>query len=384
MTLALTMLAGTIVTVRGFEALASEPPGYRTDHAITMQLTAPYATYSGNAGAEGMYDGVLDAVRAAPGVEDAAFTSVLPPEWASFVQRIFLDGEPRPGRTDPARSPRWQMVTPGYFATMSIPLMSGRSFTMHDDSTSPEVVVVSESMAHTYWPGQSPLGKRIGFAGSDTAMRTVIGVVGDVRVNPNVGPAVAPTLYEPVGQTHPWRSMSLVIRTKDDPAATTRRIEQAIASVAPTVAPGSVFTLEHLHSTSLSPQRLTSEMMVAFALVALFLAAIGIYGVMSYTVAERTHEIGVRTALGAQSADIVRGVLGTATRLVGVGLALGCAGALLMTHALAHLLTQVSPNDPVAFAVAAVVLAAAALAGSYWPARRAVRVDPSIALRRGT
>jgi predicted permease len=382
MALALTMLAGTVVTVRGFMALANEAPGYRADHALTMQLTAPFARYATTANAEAMYDRVLAALRAERGVENAAFTTLLPPEWGEYRSRIFLEGEQRPTRSDPARTPRWQMVTPGYFATMDIPLVSGRTFAILDDSTSPAVMVVSESMARAYWPGQSPLGKRIGCACNDTTMSTVVGVVGDVRFNPNVGSATAPTYYVPVAQAHPWRTMSLVVRTSEAPLVMRPRIERAIASVAPTVAPGSVFTLDHLHDTSVSPQRLTSEMMAAFAVVALLLAAIGIHGVMSYTVAQRTHEIGVRTALGAQSSDIVRGVLGGAMRYVLIGIAVGVAGAALMTHTLAHLLTQLSPNDPVALGVAVAVLVSAALAGSYLPAQRATRVDPASALRR--
>ena len=394
MALALTMLAGTVVTVRGFMALANEAPGYREDHALTMQLTAPIARYRTTAAVEAMYDGVLAALRAEPGVEDAALTTILPPEWGEYRSRIFLEGEQRPTRSDPARTPRWQMVTPGYFATMGISVLSGRSFKLQDDSTSPAVIVVSESMARTYWPGQSPLGERIGCACNDTTMSTVVGVVGDVRFNPNVangatvangangGSAAVPTYYVPVAQAHPWHTMSLVVRTKEDPAAMTPRIERAIASVAPTVAPGSVFTLDHLRGTSLSPQRLTSEMMAAFAIVALLLAAIGIHGVMSYTVAQRTHEIGVRTALGAQSSDILREVLGGAMRFVMLGIAIGIAGAVLMTQTLSHLLTELSPNDPVAFGAAVAVLVSAAIAGSYLPARRAMQVDPAIALRR--
>ena len=382
MALALTMLAGTVVTVRGFMALANDAPGYRTDHAVTMQLTAPIARYRTTADAEMMYARVLEAVRAEHGVQDAAFTTLLPPEWNEYRARIFLDGEARPTRSDPARSPRWQMVTPTYFATMNIPLVSGRGFTVHDDTTSAAVIIVSESMARAYWPGQTPLGKRIGCACDDKTMLTVVGVVGDVRNNPNVGAAMTPTYYVPVAQAHPWRTMSLVVRTTEAPAAVMSRVERAIAIAAPTVAPGSVFTLEYLHGASLYPQRLTSQMMAAFAIVALLLAAIGIHGVMSYTVAQRTHEIGVRTALGAQSADIVRGVLGGAMRYVVVGIAIGIAGAVVMTQTLAHLLTQLSPNDPMALAVAVAVLVSAAFAGCYLPARRAMRVDPAIALRR--
>jgi predicted permease len=382
MALALTMVAGTIVTVRGFETLANEAPGYRVDHALTMQLTAPIARYQTTADAEAMYNRVLAAVRTEPGVVDAALSTMLPPDWAKHDSRIFLEGEPRPTRSDPARTPRSQMTTPGYFATMDIPLVRGRAFTEHDDSTSASAIVVSESMARAYWPNQSPLGKRIGCACDDTTMMTVVGVVGDVRFNPNAGPAAAPTYYSAVAQAHPWRTMSLVIRTKGDPAAMTRRIERAIARVAPTVAPGSVLTLDHVQRSSLSPQRITSEMMAAFAIVALLLAAIGIHGVMSYTVAQRTHDIGVRTALGAQPGDVVRGVLGPATRFIVFGIAVGVAGAALMTRTLAHLLTQVSPNDPAAFGAAIAVLVAAALAGAYLPARRATQIDPAIALRR--
>ena len=384
MALALTMLAGTIVTVRGFESLANEAPGYRADHALTMQLTAPFARYAKTSDAESMYDHVLSAVRAEPGVEDAALTTYLPPDWTNYSARIFLEGERRPTRSDPARTPHWQMVTPGYFATMDIPLVRGRAFTEHDDSTSAGVIVVSESMARTYWPHESPLGKRIGFAGNDTTMVTVVGVVGDVRFNPNSGPALAPTYYLSVAQAHPWRTMSLVVRTKPDPAAITRQIERAIANVAPTVAPGSVLTLDHVHGTSLSPQRITSEMMAAFAIVALLLAALGIHGVMSYTVAQRTRDIGIRMALGAQRSDIVHSVLDSTMKFVVLGVAIGVAGAVVMTRVLAHLLTQLSPNDPLAFAAAVVVLAAAAVAGSYLPARRAMRVDPAIALQRET
>jgi putative ABC transport system permease protein len=381
--LALSMLAGTLVTVRGFRTMSMQTPGYRVDHALSMQLTAPIARYRTTADAEAMYDRVLERVRAEPGVADAAFATTLPAEWADHGDRIFLEGERRPTRSDPARTPRSRIVSPTYFVTMGIPLIRGRSFTQHDDSTSPRTIIVSETMARTYWPNQNALGKRIGCACDDTTMSTVIGIVGDVRYNPNLGRSpTTPTYYVAMGQAHPWRTMSFVVRTNEDPAAMTHRIERAMATVAPTVAPGSVLTLEHLYASSLSPQRVTSEMMAAFALVALVLAAIGIHGVLSYSVAQRTHDIGVRTALGAQRADILRAVVGAAMQPVAIGIAAGVLGAVLMTRGLAHLLTQLSPNDPTALATAVGVLASAAVAGCYVPARRAVRVDPMVALRR--
>jgi putative ABC transport system permease protein len=382
MALALTMIAGTMVTVRGFAALARQAPGYRVDRALTMQLTAPIARYRSEADAERMYEGVLDRLRAEPGVVNAAYSTALPPEYSDHGDRIFLEGEPRPTRSDPARTPRSRIVSPAYFAAMDIPLINGRSFTIHDDSTAPRVIVVSDAMARAYWPGGNAIGKRIGVAGDDTTMATVIGVVGDVRYNPNLGQAsLAPAYYLPLAQAHPWRTMSLVVRTTTDPAAMAHQIQHAIATVAPTVAPGSVLTLEHLYDSSLAPQRITGQMMAAFAVIALLLAALGIHGVLSYTVAQRTHDIGVRTALGARPADIVRSTLGGAMRPVGAGIVIGLLGALAMTRGLAHLLTQLSANDPVSFAAAVVVLAAAALAGSYVPARRAIKVDPLVALR---
>jgi putative ABC transport system permease protein len=380
--LALTMLAGTIATVRGFEALAHRSPGYRVDHALTMQLTAPYARYGSQADAEAMYDRVLACVRAEPGVENAAYTTALPPEQADYHARIFLEGEPRPTRSDPARAPRWRMITPGYFATMGIPLVSGRAFTSHDDSTSPGVIVVSEAMARAYWPHQDPIGKRIGSAGDDTSMSTVIGVVGDVHYNPNLGGSdTAPMYYVAAAHAHPWRTMSLVVRTRSDPAGMTRRIERAVSSAAPAVAPGNVQSLDQLYAASLSPQRITSEMMAAFAVIGLMLAGFGVYSVMSYSVAQGTHDIGVRTALGALPSDILRQVVRMASGPVAAGVVAGIAGAILMTRALAHLVTQLGPDDPTAFAVAIVTLLVAAAAGSSWPARRAMRVDPVVALR---
>src|SRR5262249_10160718 len=168
--LALAMVAGTLVTVRGFQTMANEAPGYRVDHALTMLLTAPIARYRTTADAEAMYNRVLERVREEPGVINAAFTTALPPEWTDHTDRIFLEGEPRPTRSDPARSPRSRIVTPTYFETMGVPLISGRLFTDHDDSIAPHGIIVSEAMARAYWPRQDAVGKRIGWAGNDTSL----------------------------------------------------------------------------------------------------------------------------------------------------------------------------------------------------------------------
>jgi putative ABC transport system permease protein len=213
------------------------------------------------------------------------------------------------------------------------------------------------------------------------SLTTIIGVVGDARHNPNVGrQPLAPVVYIPVTQV-PWSTMALVVRTAGDPAASAIDVQKAIGSIDPALAAGNVLTLERMLSSSLSPQRLTAGMLSVFAGIALLLAVIGIYGVMSYTVSQRTHEIGIRMALGAQQGDVVRRILRRGLVLATLGIAIGTAGSLAMTSSLATLLHEVSPTDPLTFSLVAVILAAVALLGSWLPARRAAAVDPVIALR---
>ncbi len=381
MALALVMISGTTIMVRGFQALSTGAPGYRVDHALTFTLSAPEARYPKESAVSDLFARVVDRLRQEPGVENAAVVNGLPPAWNDIHQRIYLEGEPRPTRGDVARRPRTRTITPTYFAAMGIPLLSGRTFTDQDDSAAMRVIVVDEEMARRYWPGMNPVGKRIGFTGGDTALRTIIGVVGNVRHNPNLGTDLQPHLYNPLKQSPTFRTLNVVVRTSGDPGALAHRVAVAVSSVDPSIAPGNVSSLERMRWSSMAPQRVTSSMMAVFAIVALVLAAIGIYGVMSYTVAQRTHDIGVRTALGARRVDILRQVLTEAFALVGVGMAIGLVGALGVAKGLQHLLAELSPTDPLAFAIVVAILAFVALLGSLIPARRAAAIDPVQALR---
>jgi putative ABC transport system permease protein len=379
--LSLMLLVGTGLMVRSFIGLVDSDQGYRLEKTLTMQLTLPSARYKTDDQLAAFYTNLTDRLRDLPGVAGAGLTSALPPAWDDHSTRFILEGEPKPQRGDPAHQERLRIVSDGYFAALGIPVRQGRPFNQHDDRRNPSVAVVSAAFARRYWPGQDPIGKRISTLADSMFLTTVVGVVGDVRHNPNTGRApLAPVVYIPVTQV-PWSTMTLAVRAEGDPAAITGDVQRVIGSLDPALAAGSVATLERVLSSSLSPQRITAGMLSVFAGIALLLAVIGIYGVMSYTVSQRTHEIGIRMALGAQQRDVVRRVLRQGVGLAAVGILLGSVGSMGMTRGMTTLLHEVSPTDPLTFTTVAVVLAAVALLGSWLPARRAAAVDPVRALR---
>jgi len=243
------------------------------------------------------------------------------------------------------------------------------------------VAIVSEAFARKYWPGQDALGKRISVLADSMYLTAVVGVVADVRHNPNTGRAMlAPVVYVPAARGS-WDSMTLIVRTAASPLAMTGDVQRVIGSLDQALAPGNVKTLERMLSSSLSPQRITAGMLSVFAGIAMLLAVIGIYGVISYSVNQRTHEIGIRMALGAQRADVVGRVLRQGLVLAMFGIAIGTLGSFAMARGMAALLHEVSPTDPLTFVAVAVMLATVAVLGSWFPARRAAAVDPVVALR---
>jgi putative ABC transport system permease protein len=378
--LALMLLFGTGLMVRSFIGLIDSDQGYAVDGAVTLQLTLPSARYETDAVAA-FYTKLVDRVRELPGVRGAGMTSALPPAWEDHSTRFILEGEPKPQRGDPAHRERLRVVSEGYLSALGVPVRRGRDFDRHDDRAAPSVAIVSEAFARKYWPGQDPIGKRISNLADSMFLTTVIGVAGDARHNPNTGrEPLAPTMYVPLTQA-PWSTMTLLVRTAGDPAAIMPEVGRVIGSLDPALAPGDVATLQRILSSGLAPQRLTAGMLSVFAGIALLLAVIGIYGVMSYTVSQRRHEIGIRMALGAQQRDVVRRVLRQGLALAAVGVAIGSVASLWMARTMATLLREVSPKDPAAFAAVALILAAAALLGSWLPAKRAAAVDPVIALR---
>jgi putative ABC transport system permease protein len=381
--LALVLLVGTGLMVRSFVALVNADQGYRVDKALTMELTLPRGRYTTDTQIATFYGTLVDRVRELPGVVGAGVASSAPPSWNDNSTRFILEGEPKPERGDPAHDERLRVVSDGYFAALGMPILRGRDFTRHDVPSAPSVAIVSDAFAKKYWPGQDPIGKRFSTLATTMVMTTVIGVVGDARHNPNTGlAALAPVQYIPLSQV-PWNTMTLVVRTAGDPNAVNTEVQRVIGSIDPALAAGNVMSLDRMLSGSLAPQRITAAMLTVFAGIAVILAVIGIYGVMSYSVNQRTHEIGIRMALGAQQGDVVRRILRHGLLLAGIGIVIGTAGSYAVTRSMATLLHEVSPTDPLTFVGVAVVLGAVALLGSWLPARRAAAVDPVVALRDG-
>jgi putative ABC transport system permease protein len=272
-------------------------------------------------------------------------------------------------------------VTPDFFRALRVPLVEGRFLAPEDGPNAPLVVAVSENMARRVWPDQDPVGKRIRFGGTQSKelWRTVVGVVGDVKNSPwDKEPGL--TAYFPFAQV-PQASSGLVVRTAGDPLALAAAARAQVRSVDPDQPPYDLRTLDQLISDDLSGVEASANMMLAFGVIALVLSAAGIFAVMAYSVLQRTHEIGVRMALGAEHADVVRLVVGYAIKLALIGLAIGIPCALALTHALSSVLFGVIRMDPLTFATFTVLLALVAILAAYVPARWATKVDPIIALR---
>jgi putative ABC transport system permease protein len=269
-------------------------------------------------------------------------------------------------------------ITPRYLQTMGIPLLQGRVLAPTDREGTPNVAVINETLARAHWPGEDPVGRRLKRVWNDEWI-TVVGVVGDVKYK-GLASKIEPGIYRPFVQA-PTRNMSLVVRTSQDPAALAASLRDAVASIDATVPVSEIRTVDQLLASSVATSRFTTVLLAAFATVALTLAAIGIYGVLSYAVSRRAREIGVRMALGARRGDVLRMVLGRALVLAGLGTVAGVGAALATTRVLETLLFGVSTTDTVTFAVVPILLVAVAFLAAYAPASRATRMDPTTALR---
>jgi putative ABC transport system permease protein len=269
-----------------------------------------------------------------------------------------------------------------YLQTLGVPLLHGRYFTEQDGPKSTHVLIVSESLAKKYWPGQDALGKRLkwGPRESNDPWLTIVGIVGDVKQGA-IDAATVPHTYEPYAQLGSSISLRVAVRGEGDPANLAANLRAAVWGLDRQLALGSVRTMSEVINRSTASRRFNLALLGSFAALALVLAAIGIYGVLAFSVARRTHEIGVRMALGARRGDVVRLVLGQGLRVTGIGIAVGVVGAFGLTRFLHSLLYEVRPTDPPTFLAVLVLLGAVALAASYIPALRATRVDPMVALR---
>jgi putative ABC transport system permease protein len=274
----------------------------------------------------------------------------------------------------------YRVITPNYFKTMGIPLVRGSLFTGEHTAEVPRVTIINETMARRFWPGEDAIGKRINLGNPQTSpWRTIIGIVKDIR-NEGLDAEPYPQMYSPYAQT-PRRSMTLVARAKSDPSGLAPLVRNELAALDKDQPLFNVRTMEQVMANSIARQRFNMLLIAIFAVVGFLLASVGIYGVMSYMVTQRTHEIGIRVALGAQTRDILKMVIGQGMMLALIGVGIGLGAALLMTRVMASLLYGVSATDPLTFLGVTVLLSVVAFLACFIPARRASRVDPMVALR---
>jgi putative ABC transport system permease protein len=390
--LMLLIMAG--LTIKSFQRLLNINLGFRTENVLTMRLTLPQARYNPEQAAP-FYQQLLDQIKALPGVQSAGAVTILPLSGSySSGTTVVEDTSAGEGlqrfNGHPFLEADRRNVTPGYFDSLGVTLLKGRLITEADDQKAPRVAVVDEKFARRFWPDGNAVGKRVAVGGTRDNMQwgEIVGVISHIRhygtnkegQDRAYFPEGREQIYFPLAQ-NPSRTMYLAISTATDPTSLINPVRNAVLAMDKDLPVYEVKTMEQLVSKSVANPRLNVVLMSIFAAVALILSAVGIYGVMSYSVTQRTHEIGIRMALGATPSDVLRLVVGQGLALTGVGVGIGLASAFFLTRLMSTLLFGVSTTDPGTFVVIALVLAAVAFVACFIPARRATRVDPMVALR---
>ncbi|HEX8651896.1 MAG TPA: ABC transporter permease [Pyrinomonadaceae bacterium] len=383
--LALMLLISAALLLRSFWRLQTVDPGFNSENVLTARLwlpqpnlpeTGPYFQHSSRAQ---LYRQVLQRVASLPGVQMVGGVSQLPLDGVPGTNGFTIEG----AASDPRelRAAHTVIASPSYFATLGIPLLKGRLFTEQDDEKAPRAVVVNQTLAQRFFPGEDAVGRRLrlGDGRTEQPWQTIVGVVHDVKTE-GLDVENRPQIYRSILQTSNLQ-LTLVIRTASDPGALTEAVRREVRAVDADLPVFGIRTMEQVMQAAVSQRRFAMVMLVVFAFIALTLSAVGIYGVMAYSVTQRTHEIGIRMALGAQPRDVMRMVIKQGLILTFAGMVVGLAGAFLVTRFLSSLLFGVGARDPVTFACISLLLSAVALLACYIPARRAMKVDPMVALR---
>src|SRR5215475_12690850 len=378
--LTLALLVGAGLLVRSFWRLQRVDPGFRTDHLLTLRVTLWGSKYRQGAQAVSFYEQLQERLAALPGVVSASATSDIMLRRLATSASFTIENRPRDPNELALELP-FDRAQPNYFQTMGVQLLKGRAFTAQDSRDTPRVAIVNETFVKRYFPNEDPVGKRFTFGGGGPNARwiTIVGVVRDTK-RQGLDQPVRIESWMPLAQM-PAGSMDVVLRTIGDPLALSNAVREAVWSLDRDLPIPSIRTMEQILSERVAQRRLNMLLLGLFAMVALILAAVGVYGVMNYAVTQRTHEIGVRMALGAQTGDVLRIVVRQGMLLVLVGVVIGLIATFILTRLMATLLFGVSATDPITFAAIAVLMLGVALAACYIPARRAAKVDPMIALR---
>ena len=376
--LSMVLLIGASLMMKSFLRLQSVDPGFDYRGSLAMQIAFTGADYDSVSARSAALERMVTEVAALPGVTGAAAVSLTPLMSANAVTGFYVDGETlAPGKAHDAEI---RSITADYFRALRIALVRGRTFSAQEMTDGAPVAVINQTLASRYWPNEDAVGKRMRWgASTDDPLLTVVGVVADVKQR-QLGAPLQPQMYVPYTQ-YPYRTMSLLVTTPGDPSALAAPVRAKIRELAPTVPLYGLETMRDIYARSVWQQRLYGTLFASFAMIALMLAAAGVYSVIAYSVTQRLHEIGVRMALGAQRADVFRMVVSGGARLALAGVAIGTAGAFATTRVLASLLFGVSPTDPLVFGGMGALLLATAMVASYLPARRAASLDPVGALR---
>ncbi|HEX4948284.1 MAG TPA: ABC transporter permease [Blastocatellia bacterium] len=383
MALALTLLVGAGLLMRSFWRLQQVSPGFQPQGVLSLMVSLPSHKYKEPPQRANFFEQLLPQLRALPGVQTVGASSVIPMSGTNSSGSFSIEGRQVPQGQSIPHGDRW-MAAGDYFETMKIPLVRGRYFNAQDTANSLSVAVIDETMAKKYWPNEDPLGKRIGILGEGTPQepkwREIVGIVGHAK-HRNLEGESRVQYYLPYAQRPTTSNMFLVLRTAGDPTSIAGAVRNTVRNLDKELPVFRVTTMEQLVADSMAQRRFTLWLLGIFAVTALLLAAVGLYGVLAYSVSQRSHEIGIRMALGAQSRDVQKMVVGQGMKLVLLGTGIGLVGAFMLMRLMGSLLFGVGAADPVTYVVIAALLASVALLACWIPARRATKVDPMIALR---
>ncbi|HLZ52278.1 MAG TPA: ABC transporter permease [Candidatus Acidoferrum sp.] len=380
--LALILMIGAGLMLQSLAHLLADSPGFRPDHLVTLRFYVPDRKYEAD-GRNRFGPELAEKIAQFPGVDSAAATFIDPFLWGGFQRGFTVEGH-APISNAEADTVYYQEIGPDYFHTMGTPILRGRDFSTRDSLSASGVVLVSESFARRYWPGQDAIGKRLKYGPADSKgpWMQVIGVAGNIKYNSlRQDPEAEPVIYGALLQSEVVINMNLVIRTRNSPESMLSPLREEIQRIDPAIPVYNVATLSERMSKDSAETRSYGLLLTLFAALALLLAAVGIYGIMSYWVSQRTRELGIRLSFGARPADLHRLVMGEGVRLALAGIAAGATGAVLLTRSMTSLLFGVKPFEPSLFAALAAGLTAVVILACYIPARRATRVDPMVALR---
>jgi len=378
--LTIVLLVGAGLLVRSFLKLQEVRLGFDPRSMLTLRVSLPGPRYEDKARRQAFFQQALQGLASLPGVESVGAINHLPLMDYTLAGRLSAEGA---SGSQGAKNVSAQigLVSEGYFRTMGIPLREGRAFVESDEAESPKVVIVNETLARRLFPGESPVGKRVKTPVSGKEPATVVGVVGDVR-HRGLDKDVSPEVYAPYRQNPLSSSMSFAIRSRTEPASLANASRSEILKIDPGQPVYDVMAMEERLSKSVASRRFNLALLSVFALVALALASIGVYGVIASAVSQRTHEIGIRVALGALKGDVLGMIIRQGMALVGVGVLIGLIGAFALTRVMRNMLYSIGATDPVTFVAVTVILVGIALLACYIPARRATRIEPVIAIRR--